>query len=128
MIDRTKKSSYLLITLFLAWWAGYALWVAHRQYLIRQAYFNEICERKLFRVCGDWDPFSYYTDENGSHGFHYELAKAFAAKHQLKLYYFYEPNFRQRIRLVQQGRCDMIAGPLPVTLELQKHLDFTLPL
>jgi len=45
MIDRTKKSSYLLITLFLAWWAGYAWWVAEMTQPIRQAYFNEICER-----------------------------------------------------------------------------------
>ena len=125
MIDVSKKTVIYLFGIFLAFWIGFAI---HRAFFYIDKYhgdYSRIVERKVIRVCGENDLFSYYSDNEGEHGFHYEMAKAFADIHKLKLEYKTESNFQKRLKMLETGKCDFITGPLPVITELHDNLIYT---
>jgi len=125
--DKNKYSLYLLIA-FAIFWTGFALLFGISQRKTKAGDFQSILRRGIIRVCGEEDFFSFYKNEYGSHGFHYELAKAFADKYKLKLEYIDEPNFDARLRLLESGKCDIISGPLPVISELRLRVAYTEPI
>jgi membrane-bound lytic murein transglycosylase MltF len=90
--------------------------------------FPEIQQRGLLKVCGEYDLFSFYTDEKGQHGFHYELVEAFSEQYDLNVTYLYEPNFKTRLKLLKSGKYDIIVGPLPVISELKDQMAYTDPI
>jgi len=88
----------------------------------------KIIKRGVIRVCGEEDLFSFYTDRYGFHGFQYELAKAFADRHHIDLEYIGQADFEDRLALLHSGKCDILAGPLPMIKELQNQVAYTKPL
>lgn len=120
--------SLVMLIVFLLCWIAY---IAVDRYDNRHnpdADFQDIQERGVLRVCGEYDPFGFFTDDNGQHGFHYEIALDFAEKYDLELKYLYEANFSTRLKLLQTGKYDIITGPLPVITELKPVLAYTEPL
>lgn len=127
-MTRPFKTSLLLVAFFVL---GWLLYVLIHQYSNRhepKADYPAIKTRGELRVCGEYDPFSFYSDDKGQHGFHYELAKAFADAHDLQLIYLYEGNFKTRLQWLNSGRCDLLTGPLPVLNSLRATLAYTPPL
>lgn len=127
-MTKPHRISLLLAILFVLGWTLFAL---SRQYKARHepdADFSDIKARGELRVCGEYDPFSFYTDENGQRGFHYELAHAFAEAHNLRLIYLYEGSFQTRLQWLTSGRCDLLTGPMPVLESLEGSLLYTEPI
>jgi len=128
MIDARNKPVVVLLGIFLLFWTGFAFQRVYNHMYHSRGDLAGIMERGTLRVCGENDLFGYYSDEKGYHGFHYELAKAYAEQIGVKLEYFSEPNFQRRLKILSSGRCDIIAGQLPVITELKSQLNYTEPL
>ena len=128
MIKSRHRHSLLLAALFTAFWVVFAILFALDQNNKRSSDLPKIIQRGIIKVCGEEDFFSFYTDKQGFHGFHYELAKAFADKYDLELKYIGETNFNKRLELLKSGKCDILSGPLPVVGELRKSLAYTSPI
>lgn len=79
----------------------------------------------VLRVAGEDNLFSHYTDEQGKHGFEYELIKAYADNQKLKLIYTIKTNLNDGLEMLLNDQCDVMIGPIPITLELKKEVDFT---
>lgn len=128
MIKPQHKITFTLLTAFTIFWIGFAVVFEINQINNKVGDFQYILRRGTLRICGEEDFFSFYKDKQGFHGFHYELAKAFADKYKLKLEYIDEPNFEVRLWLLESGKCDIISGPLPVISELRQHIAYTEPI
>lgn len=122
------KTSLLLASFFVLGWMLYVLLHQYGNRHEPNADYPAIKARGELRVCGEYDPFSFNTDDKGQHGFHYELAKAFADAHDLELVYLYEGTFRTRQQWLVSGRCDLLTGPLPILNSLHATLQYTQPL
>jgi membrane-bound lytic murein transglycosylase F len=125
---KPRAISWGLIILFVVGWAAFYLVRLQQVKPTAENDFSGIKQRGELRVCGEYDPFSFYTDASGQHGFHYEIIQAFASKHRLKLVYLYEGNFERRLKWLESGVCDVLTGPLPVISSLKKRIDYTIPL
>jgi membrane-bound lytic murein transglycosylase MltF len=128
MIEVHKKPVIVLVCIFILFWVGFAIQNMIKSNNHSKGDFSGVKERGVLRVCGENDLFSFYSDENGFHGYHYELAKAFAKQTGLKLEFIAEPDFEKRLKLLTTGKCDIIAGPLPVINELKQIIDYTEPI
>ncbi|HBL72636.1 MAG: transporter substrate-binding domain-containing protein [Bacteroidales bacterium] len=122
------KTSLILASFFVLGWLLFALLQQYTNRHEPHSDYPAIKNRGELRVCGEYDPFSFYTDDQGQHGFHYELAKAFAEAHGLTLVYMYEGTFRTRMQWLNTGRCDLLTGPLPILNSLRPTLAYTMPL
>lgn len=122
------RTSLLLASFFVLGWMLYVLVHQYNNRHEPKADYSAIKARGELRVCGEYDPFSFYTDKDGQHGFHYELIKAFTEANDIKLVYLYEGNFRTRLQWLSSGRCDLLTGPLPILSSLQSTLHYTEPI
>lgn len=120
--------SWGLILLFVMGWSTVYLVKLHQVKLDVRNDYDDIKQAGELRVCGEYDPFSFYIDSTGQHGFDVELIQSFASLHSLKLVYLYEGNLERRINWLESGRCDILMGPLPVLTALKKRISYTLPL
>jgi len=128
MTNVSRKPILVILIIYILFWGSFVTFRLHENRYDPKADFPQIQRRGTLRVCGEYDLFSFYTDRHGQHGFHYELAKAFAEKHHLKLIYLYEPNFENRLRDITSGKYDILAGPLPVISELKSTIAYTVPI
>ena len=128
MIKQTHRASLILLIIFTVFWSVFAILYGIDRNNKMSSDMPRIIKRGVIKVCGEEDLFSFYTDRHGSHGFHYELAKAFADRHGLNLEYISKTDFNDRLELLHSGRCDILAGPLPMIKELQGKIAYTEPL
>jgi len=128
MTKNRFRFSYLLVAVFTLFWVSFAVFHGMKQHSKKASDLPKIVKRGVLRVCGEEDLFSFYKDENGNNGFHYELAKAFADKYDLELHYFSENDFDKRLKILTTGKCDFISGPLPIIAELRGTLTYTEPI
>lgn len=128
MIKHKHRHAYFLLALFIAFWVVFALIFGVKQCSKKSSDLPKIVKRGVVKVCGEEDLFSFYKDEKGFHGFHYELAKAFSDKYNLDLEYTCEANFNTRLKMLNSGKCDIMTGPLPVVSELRGKLAYTEPI
>jgi len=128
MIDPKHKHSHFFIAIFTIFWIGFAVFYAIEQHGKKSSDMPSIMKRGVLRVCGEEDLFSFYEDGKIYQGFHYELAKAFADRHGLKLEYTGRSDFRDRLKMLESGRCDILAGPLPVVADYREVFAYTEPL
>jgi membrane-bound lytic murein transglycosylase MltF len=125
MIKSKHRFPVSLLVIFTIFWVVFAILFKINIRNKETSDFPMVLKRGVIRVCGEEDLFSYYKDQSGLHGFHYELAKAFADKNKLELKYFCEPNLEDRLRILKAGKCDIISGQLPVLTELKQRVLFT---
>jgi len=128
MIKHKNRHAHFLLALFTTFWVVFALIFGFKQCSKKSSDLPKIVKRGVVKVCGEEDLFSFYKDEKGSHGFHYELAKAFSDKYNLDLEYTCETNFNTRLKMLNSGKCDIMTGPLPIVAELRGKLAYTVPL
>ncbi|MCE5174281.1 MAG: transporter substrate-binding domain-containing protein [Bacteroidales bacterium] len=128
MIKQTHRASLVLLIIFTVFWSVFAILYGIDRHNKMSSDMPRIIKRGVIRVCGEEDLFSFYTDRYGPHGFHYELAKAFADRHHLDLEYISKADFEDRLELLHAGKCDILAGPLPMIKELQGQVAYTEPL
>ncbi|MDD4922293.1 MAG: transporter substrate-binding domain-containing protein [Bacteroidales bacterium] len=114
--------------MFISFWIVFAILFGLNQHSRKSSDLPRIIKRGVIKVCGEEDLFSFYMDKQGFQGFHYELAKAFADKYDLKLEYIGETDFRKRLKYLQSGQCDILSGPLPVVAELRGSIVYTEPI
>lgn len=128
MIKNRLQPSHALLALFFLFWVVFAISFGLKQFSRKSSELPKIVKRGVIRVCGEEDPFSFYQDTAGSHGFQYEMAKAFADKYNLELYFYTEKDFNKRLDQLLSGKCDFLAGPLPILAELQKSIAYSEPI
>ena len=122
MIKKHLHPSLLLLYAFLAFWVAFALWISIQEANKVAGDFPKIKKEGVLRVCGEEDLFSFYQQ---SFGFYYEMSKAFAERHHLKLIYVGEASLSNRLKMLEDNQCDLLTGPLPVVSDLRKQVDFT---
>ena len=122
MIKKHLHPSFLLLYAFLAFWVAFALWLSIQEANKVAGDFPKIKKDGVLRVCGEEDLFSFYQQ---SFGFYYEMSKAFAERHHLKLIYVGEASLSKRLKMLEDNQCDLLTGPLPVVSDLRKQVDFT---
>jgi membrane-bound lytic murein transglycosylase MltF len=125
MTKPKRHPSLYFLAAFVAFWGLFALFYSIREANKAAGDFPMIQKTGILRVCGEEDLFSFYSDENGTHGFHYETAKAFADRHHLKLVYKSEASLNKRLKMLKDEKCDILTGPLPVTGSLKEKVAFT---
>lgn len=125
MIKRKLHPSLIFAALFILFWLIFSIFFGINEAGKVAEDFTGIKKTGVLRICGEEDLFSYYSDDAGMHGFHYELVQAFAKKHGLKVIYKSKNNLEDRIKSLQDDECDLLIGPLPVTADLRKVLYFT---
>lgn len=125
MIKNYKHPSLLLLYAFLAFWLAFSVKLSIDEMNRVAGDFPKIKKDRVIRVCGERDRFSFYQEKDSTLGFYYELMKAFADKHGLKLIYRDESSLTNRLRMLDDNQCDVLSGPLPVISDLRKQVDFT---
>lgn len=125
MIKKHLHPSFLLLYAFLAFWVAFALWIGVQEANKVAGDFPKIKKDGVIRVCGEEDLFSFYEHKDSSFGFYYEMSKAFAERHHLKLVYIGEASLNNRLKMLVDNQCDLLTGPLPVVSDLRKQVDFT---
>ena len=125
MIKKYLHPSLLLLYAFLAFWIGFAIWFGIQQANKVEGDFPKIKKEGLIRVCGEADLFSFYQHQDSTFGFYFEMAKAFADRHHIKLTYIGESSLSNRLKMLENNQCDLLTGPLAVVLDLRKDVDFT---
>jgi membrane-bound lytic murein transglycosylase MltF len=128
MIKRKIHPSLLFGSLFILFWLIFSIFFGINEAGKVAEDFTGIKKDGVLRICGEEDLFSFYSDEEGTHGFHYELVQAFAKKHGLQVIYTSKNNLEDRIKSLQNDECDLLVGPLPITSDLGNILVFTEPL
>jgi len=125
MIKKYLHPSLLLLYFFLIFWIGFAVWTGIQKSNRVEGDFPKIKHDGVIRVCGEKDLFSFYQSKDSSLGFYYEMAKAFAKQHNLKLVYLSSASLENRLKMLEDNQCDVLSGPLSVVTDLRKRVDFT---
>lgn len=125
MIKKHLHPSLLLLYAFLTFWIVFAVRMGVLEAKRVAGDYPRIQKEGVLRVCGEKDLFSFYPQKDSTSGFYYEMMKAFAERHRLKLVYMSESSLSKRLSLLEDNECDVLSGPLPVISELRKQLDFT---
>jgi membrane-bound lytic murein transglycosylase F len=128
MINKRVHPSKLLLILFVGYWLVFSVVFVVRQIRRTSGDLPTIQQKGILRVCGESDPFSYRSEADSTYGFHYELAKAFAQRHGLKLQYLTEASLSRRVNMLLNDQCDLLSGPLLVTSNLRQRIAFTKPI
>lgn len=89
--------------------------------------YDEITADGILRAVTGYNEISYFADADTVSGFQYEMLKAFAEAHGLKLEIKPVSSFARRLRYVERGEYDLLANSTPVTTEIRKKLLFTRP-
>jgi membrane-bound lytic murein transglycosylase MltF len=128
MIKPTLRIPLCLLAAFLFFWAVFALVYGIQESRKVSGDYPEIAEKGILRVCGEEDRFSFFQQGDSLHGFYYEMMKAFADRHHLKLIYTSETNVSKRLRHLDAGKCDVLSGPLPIVGIWRKQINYTAPI
>lgn len=125
MTNKYLRPSLYLMLAFLAFWVAFAIWFGIREANKVAGDYPRIKKEGTLRACGEEDLFSFYHQKDSSLGFYYEMAKAFADRHHLQLIYIGEPSLKNRLKMLEDNKCDILTGPLPVTTGLRSQVAFT---
>lgn len=125
MTRKYLHPSLILAYAFLAFWLGFAVKTGVQEAKRVAGDFPNIRKEGVLRVCGEKDLFSFYPQNDSVSGFYYEMMKAFADRHGLKLIYLSESSLSARLNLLDDNACDVLSGPLPVVSELRNRLTYT---
>lgn len=125
MIKKYLHPSLILLYAFLIYWIAFAVWTGIQKSNRIEGDFPKIKQDGIIRICGEEDLFSFYQSKDSSLGFYYEMAKAFAKKHQLRLVYLSNASLENRLKMLEDNRCDLLSGPLSVVTDLRSRVDFT---
>lgn len=115
----------MILYAFLAFWIVFAAWYGMRERNKVAGDYPKIEKEGILRACGEEDLFSYQQQRDSASGFYYEMAKAFANRHHLKLIYLSESSLSKRLKMLEDNQCDLLTGPLPVISSLRKQVDYT---
>ena len=125
MIKKSLHPSLILLYAFLAFWVAFTIWHGIQQAIKVDGDYPTIKKDGILRVCGEEDLFSFYKQKDSTFGFYYEMAKAFADRHHLKLIYTGDPSLENRLKMLENNECDLLTGPLSVVTDLRRRVDFT---
>jgi len=125
MIDKHLRPALFLMYAFLAFWIVFAIWFGVREANRVAGDFPGIKKQGVIRVCGEGDLFSFQQGKDSTFGFYYEMAKAFADRHHLRLIYLGEPSLSNRLKMLEDNKCDILAGPLSIVTDLLSQVTFS---
>lgn len=128
MIKLKKHPSLVIASIFLLFWLIFALIHSIKTSDRNAGDFNDIKKGGILRVCVEENPFNCYLDETGRHGFHFELIKGFANNHNLNLIFIFENDLQHMLHRLEKNECDLIVGQIPITSDLKKSVQFTIPI
>ena len=90
--------------------------------------YAEIAQSGVLRATTEYNTLSLYVDKDTLSGFYYEILKAFAKEHDLKLEINPEMSFKKRMEGLANGDYDLIAYGLQATSLLKDSLLLTTPI
>lgn len=90
--------------------------------------YAEIAASGVLHASTEYNSISFYVDGDSLSGFHYDLIKAFARDHKLKVTISPEMSFDQRLGGLAEGKFDVIAYGLLAISELKDSLLLTTPI
>jgi len=125
MIKKHLRPSLFLMYGFLAFWIVFAIYFGIREANKVAGDFPRIKKEGVLRVCGEEDLFSFHQQKDSTFGFYYEMAKAFADRQHLQLIYIGEPSLSNRLKMLEDNKCDLLSGPLSVIAGLRSQVAFT---
>lgn len=88
----------------------------------------KIEQEGVLRIGMEYNKGSYYVSGDSIAGFEYELSKALEKRSGLKVEIYPEANLNKCIEALQQQRIDVIARPMPITLQYKESFNFTNPI
>ncbi|AGC45825.1 glutamine ABC transporter substrate-binding protein [Myxococcus stipitatus DSM 14675] len=86
-----------------------------------------IRKRGVLRVLTRNSPVTYYLHRGGQAGFDYTMAKLVADALKVRLEILVPPSYEALLSWLKEGRGDMVAAALTVTLERQREVAFSSP-
>ena len=90
--------------------------------------YAEIAASGVLHASTEYNSISFYVDGDTLSGFHYDLIKAFARDHKLKVIISPEMSFDRRLEGLAEGKFDVIAYGLLAISELKDSLLLTTPI
>ncbi|KAA6348699.1 putative histidine-binding protein [termite gut metagenome] len=90
--------------------------------------YDAIVAEGIVRATVEYNSTGFYVDKDSFSGFHYELLKIFAQDKGLKLEIIPEMSFDKRMRILNTGKCDIIAHEIATISELKDSLLLTVPI
>ena len=90
--------------------------------------FMEIRTEGILRIVTEYDPTGYYTSDDQTEGFQYELSKAIARLSGLEVLIYLENNLEKSFEGLLSNHYDIVARNIPITSELKEHYAFTDPI
>lgn len=90
--------------------------------------YDAIVAEGVVRATVEYNSTGFYVDKDSLSGFHYELLKIFAQDKGLKLEIIPEMSFGKRMRILNTGKCDIIAHEIAAISELKDSLLLTVPI
>ena len=90
--------------------------------------YTEIKEEGVLRVVTEYNTVGYFVSGDTISGFQYDLVKLFGKEMKLQVEFYPEMNLQKSIDGLIAGEYDIIARSIPVTSELRKELNFTVPI
>ncbi len=89
---------------------------------------KEIKQRGKIIVIANYNTIDYFVYQGQPMGFQYELLQSFAEYSGLQLELIVSNDMDDVTSKLQDGTCDIIASPMPVTSDESKYISFTEPL
>ncbi|MBD3420275.1 MAG: transporter substrate-binding domain-containing protein [Chitinivibrionales bacterium] len=86
-----------------------------------------ILKRKVLRIATRNNAATYWIYRGKEVGFEYELCKAFAKKHKLRIEMQIAPDWEQLLQWVHDGKADIAAACITATAQRRKLVDFAEP-
>jgi len=108
-----KQLPYILITLFI---------------LSSCNFFNKEKNNETLNVIMRNGALGYVENNAIKEGFQYEIVKTFADSFGYKLNIILYENLENSIKYINNGKADILAYALPITLSMKKQIEFSVPI
>ncbi len=118
-----KKIKLYIILLFCV---VLTMFIARFLYLnFRQRDFSEIKETGVIRIATEYNSVGFFVSGDTLSGFQYELSKLLEKRFGIRVETYPVMSLEESMAGLQEGKYDIVARPIPVTIEMRKKFAFT---
>lgn len=123
-----RLSIYLfLLVLVLLTMGGIRLYLSSGQPALPRD-LSEIRQDGILRIGVDYNKNSFFVSGDTLAGFEYELCRSLEKTSGLRVEIYPDANLSNSMLDLSEGRLDVVARPIPITLVYKENYDFTIPI